>query len=175
MTHLVQLDESLREAWARDGDGWTFDMPEGWGQGRAIFGGLVGAVGVALARRVVPANRRLRTMNLQLLRPTKAGTVQGTCELLREGKSVSFVRVTLSQEAGVTMIANFAFTMPREGSVVVEGAPRWQGPTVESLQDVPYVAGLVPEFLQHVAMRWATGSDWSSRICFWNWVIAAMI
>ena len=153
----MKFDESLRQAWTRDGDDWTFDIPEGWGQGRAVFGGVPAAIGAALARGVVPENRMLRTMSLQLLRPTSPGPVRGSCELLREGKSVSFVRVTLTQEAGVTMIANFTFTMPREEAMRVEAAPRFEGPAVETLLDAPYIPGFMPEFLQHLQMRWASG------------------
>jgi acyl-CoA hydrolase len=153
----MKLDASLRRAWRHEDARWVFELPQGWGQGRSVFGGVPAALCAALGSREVSDDRPLRTMSLQLLRPSQAGSIYGKTELLREGKSTSFVRVTLEQEQGPTVVANLVYSRPRPEAMRVEARPRPEGPPPEALATLPYTPGLLPEFLQHVELRWASG------------------
>ncbi|MEM9067998.1 MAG: thioesterase family protein [Myxococcota bacterium] len=152
------INEELRERWFQDADGWRFDMPTGWMQGRSVFGGLTAAAAVALGMRHVDTSRRLRTLNVQLLRPVVAGVVRGTCVKTREGKNISFLEVRLTQNESLVAIVNLIVVVPRASKVRVELPMESIDASPDDLKELPYVPGLTPEFTQHVSMRWATGS-----------------
>lgn len=154
----MRFDSSLRDGWTETAAGWRCELPEGWMQGRSVFGGLTAAVAVALARRHVDARRRLRTVQVQLLRPTGPGPVDGEVRILREGKSITFVEVRLRQDDAETALLQLVFVAPRAGSLEVPAAPAPQMPGPDGLDDLPYIPGVMPEFLQHVIMRWADGA-----------------
>ncbi len=151
------FDDSLQQGWqTRDGV-WVFDMPSGWMQGRSVFGGLTAAVGVALGRRQMGSSWALRTMNIHLVRPTVAGPTEGRVRVVREGKSVAFMQVNLLQDEQEVALLTLTFASARVEAMQVEASPRWQGPGPEALVELPYIPGLMPEFLQHMSLRWASG------------------
>lgn len=153
------IDASLRDRWQRDAEGrWRFEMPEGWAQGRSVFGGLTAAAMAALGRRCLgKPERPLRTTSIQLLAPVRAGPLEGEVTVLRDGRSISFVEVRLRQGDAVVAAASLVFAVPRASSVDVEHPPRPEVPDPKSLPRLPYVPGVVPEFTQHADMRWAEG------------------
>ncbi len=149
----VHFDDSLVASFRASGG---FDFPEGFGQGRAVYGGVVGAALVAAARSQVEPKRRLRTMQAQLMRPAKPGHVEAQVKVLREGSTATFVEVQLSQAQPVAT-ATLVFVNPREGSLhVPPRAPETIKPA-DALEALPYVPGLTPEFTQHLDLRWANG------------------
>lgn len=172
----MHFDSTLRERWSpspmssqSDGAAWRFDMPEGWMQGRSVFGGLSVAAAAGLASRHVDPSRSLRTLSAQLMRPVTAGPVDGSFRVVREGKSTTFTEVRLMQQGVETAIVSLIFTRPRDEALVIAPTPRWQGPDPESLDSFSDAPGpmtspaasaktrLPPEFVQHIAMRWASG------------------
>lgn len=153
----VHFDSSLRERWVETQAGWRFEMPDGWMQGRSVFGGLTAAAATALARRHVDAARWLRTLNVQFLGPVVTGCVRATFREVCERKNVTFAEIRLAQRQGEVAVVNFVFTVPRSESTSIESAACWTGPNPESLVEVPYLPGLTPEFTRHVELRWADG------------------
>lgn len=136
------------------------DVPTGWGQGRATYGGLVAAMLLARAEALVddPA-RSLRTANVVFVGPVSPGpaTIEG--EVLRAGSSASTVaaRITQAGEVRATLIG--VFGQARDTSIVVPAQhPAPALPAPEEVDAVPYVEGLMPEFFQHVELRFATGA-----------------
>lgn len=160
----LALDRTLRDRWQPAEDAFTCPMPAGWAQGRSVFGGLTAAMVAALGRRHVGDERILRSQSVSLLQPVLPGPVSGSVCTLREGKGVRFVEVRLHQrpepdaEERLVATAQLTFIRPRANSVRVEAPARWEGPDPDSLAPVPYIPGVMPEFLQHVDMRWAAGS-----------------
>ena len=148
--------DSLRQAWRTDGDAFEWTVPEGWMQGRAIFGGLSAAAAEALASRMT--DRPLRTMQTQLLGPIAPGTVQGTCRLIREGKTTTFVEVRLTQNGTERANFVFVFVAARDGARTVDApnAPSWIDP--DKAIELPSIPGLTPEFTQHIEFRFAHGT-----------------
>lgn len=151
----VTLDEMI--AAAATG---TADVAEGWGQGRATYGGLVAALLLARAQTVVGApERRLRTANVVFVGPVEPGPALIDAEVLRAGSSATTVsgRVVQGDEVRATLIATFG--VARETSVsVAADDPAPSIPAPAEVDPVPYIAGVMPEFLQHVELRFATGS-----------------
>lgn len=154
----MRIDASLRERWLREDEGWRFELPEGWQQGRSVFGGLTAAALAALGARQVDEDRRLRTANLQLMRPVTPGTVRGAARVLREGRGAAFVETRLAQGGAEAALAQLVFVRPREPSLALPSPPPPLRVDPETLEDLPYVPGVVPEFVQHAQLRWAQGS-----------------
>ncbi|MFK7988091.1 MAG: acyl-CoA thioesterase [Sandaracinaceae bacterium] len=154
----LAIDRTLRARWQPDGDGFVCDVPEGWMQGRSVFGGLTAALMAALGRRHVGDGRVLRGQSMSLARPVSAGALSGQVATLRQGKGVHFVEVRLRQNGETVATASLTFVALRRPSVRVEGPPRWRGPDPDSLPELPYLPGLMPEFVQRVDMRWASGA-----------------
>lgn len=165
-TRLKGFDASLRSRWIEaphapvDGDFLheAFLIPDGWLQGRSLFGGLTAAALAALASKHVDAGRTLRSASIQLLRPTRPGPAMGKLRIVREGRTTTFAQAILVQHDEETALASFVFTAPHPTATAIAGPPAFVGPTADSLEDLSYVPGLFPEFTQHVAMRWAQGA-----------------
>ncbi|GAB4568412.1 MAG: acyl-CoA thioesterase II [Haliangiales bacterium] len=151
------LDRSLRAQWNQTDDSWRFDLPTGWMQGRSTFGGLTAAVSVALARRHLDPSRRLRSFTVQLLRPLVPGPVEGRYRIHRAGKHITFADVDLAQGEQPAALTRMVFADSRDDARAIAPTASWSGPDPESLVDMPYIAGVTPEFTQNVAFRWVSG------------------
>jgi acyl-CoA thioesterase len=154
----TRVDQSLRSTWEKEGDGWVGALPKGWSQGRSIFGGYTAAVAVSLARKVIGDERHLRNFNTQLIGPIVPGPIQASCQVLREGKTATFVEVALLQESKVCLKMQMVFSNAREGSNEVKAPGFTLATPAAELEDMPYMEGLTPECTQHMSMRWAEGS-----------------
>jgi acyl-CoA thioesterase len=62
---LSQILASMQPA----NGGWTAIIGEDWSQGRATFGGLVSALGNEAMRRLVPVDRKLRSLQTTFVGP----------------------------------------------------------------------------------------------------------
>ncbi len=154
----MRFDASLRERWTETDGAFHFDMPTDWMQGRSVFGGLSAAALVALAHRSVSPERVLRTISIQLLRPTVPGPLTGSARVVREGRSTSFLEGALAQAGADTARASMVFAAPRQSaSRVVGTVPFATEQDVETLPELPYLPGVTPEFAKHIALRWASG------------------
>jgi len=156
------FDATLRDRWSMTGSSWRMDVPAGWRQGRSLFGGLTVASAAALARRHVEPARALRTTSSFLLRPVTSGALHAELRVLREGKTTTFTEVRLAQDGHEVAVIGCVFTKPTQSALRVDG-PMWEGPPVDGLADLPYLEGVMPEFTQHVAFRWASGAPPYSR------------
>ena len=158
MSDEFRLDATLRDRWRATESGHRFTFPDGWLQGRSVFGGLTGAAVAALGARQVGPDWALRTASVQLLRPVAGGDVDARAVVLREGKGTTFVEVRLAQAGVEVATASLVFVRPRAGSLEVSPAPPPPAVDPEALRDLPYVPGVVPEFTRNVQMRWASGA-----------------
>ena len=114
------------------------------------------ALGAALGGRL--CERRLRTVQAQLLGPIGVGKLEGRARILREGKTTTFADVELFQESKRRAQISLVFIEPRDGSLVLDGpeAPEWGDP--EGPPKLPYLGGLTPEFTQKADFHYAEGS-----------------
>ena len=121
-----------------DGNG-NGTLPEGWGQGRALFGGLVGAVLFDHLVKSVAGDRPLRSFSLSFVAPAAPGPVALRSEVLREGKSVMQAMVTATQGDQVVSTMLVSLGAARDSSVVIAGpvAPALPGPD-QSMQ-LPFI------------------------------------
>lgn len=154
----MKIDASLRDLWTQDGSSWTVSLPDGWMQGRSVFGGVTAASMAALGRRHVSDDARLlRSASIQLLAPVTAGDVQGSAAILREGRNITFVEVRLTQADALVGRSTLVFARPRESTLDVAAPPAPQTDDPETMLAMPYIEGVVPEFTKNVDMRFAEG------------------
>lgn len=147
-------------------EGPDVEIPPGWGQGRATFGGLV--TGVLLARvhtayDLDPAT--LRAATTSFVAPVTEGPARVEASLLRRGSSATQAEVRLVQpdertaEDTVRAVALASYGADRPSSIEVAAArPAGPLPDPESLPVIPHLPGITPDFFAHVELRVATGA-----------------
>jgi len=124
-----------------------------------VFGGLSSALALSLARRDLEEDWAPRSASIQFARPLAPGRVVASRQELRRGKSTRFFRVELFDHDGESaLVASLVFGRARNEAMRVAG-PTWtDAPDPETLQDLPYIEGVTPEFTKHVAFRWVDGA-----------------
>ncbi|MGE8542325.1 thioesterase family protein [Acinetobacter sp. ANC 3813] len=149
---------SLAPLYAQIQQSDTVDIPEGWLQGRTIYGGLVAAMLMQKAQQTVADSRKsLLSASVTFVGPVQLSAVKLTAEVLREGKSVTTVEVRLWQDGAVQSILLASFGAQRESSIQVNReaeAPDY--PPVESLKIAQHHP-LAPECFKQMQMAWAEG------------------
>lgn len=133
-------------------------LPASWAQGRATFGGLVGALAYNRMQDVVAPGRPVRAVQVSFVGPVEPGVpVTLEAELLREGKSASQVMVRMVQDDSTRLVALGSFGGGRDSSVSVAPRPAPQAPAPETCPSMPYIEGVMPTFTQFIEMRWCYG------------------
>lgn len=133
-------------------------IPAEWGQGRASFGGLVAALQYEAMRAQVPADRPVRSLAITFVGPVEPEVlVSFEVDVLREGKAVSQVMGRAMQNGQVVTIVQGSFGASRPSEVAVEAYPAPAMKHWDECQELPYIKGVTPEFMRHLAMRWSVG------------------
>jgi acyl-CoA thioesterase len=133
-------------------------IPASWSQGRSCFGGLMAALQFEAMRAKVPADRPVRSLAICFVGPPAIDVpISFEVEILREGKAVSQVLGRAVQNGETVTLIQGSFGAPRESSISVAAEP---APTLKPVEDVspfPFIAGVMPEYLKFIEMRWALG------------------
>ncbi|WP_085640482.1 MULTISPECIES: acyl-CoA thioesterase II [unclassified Pseudomonas] len=133
-------------------------VPAEWGQGRASFGGLVAALQYEVMRAEVPVERPVRSLAITFVGPVEPEVpVSFEVEVLREGKAVSQVLGRATQNGQVVTLMQGSFGGSRTSEVAVDAQPAPQMKHWDDCQELPYIKGVTPEFMRHLAMRWSVG------------------
>jgi acyl-CoA thioesterase len=133
-------------------------IPAEWAQGRASFGGLVAALQYEAMRAKVPADRPVRSLAITFVGPVEPDVpVSFEVDVLREGKAVSQVLGRAMQNGQVVTLVQGSFGASRASEVSVEAQPAPEMKHWEQCQELPYIKGVTPEFMRHLAMRWSIG------------------
>ena len=146
-------------------DGYAWDVPDGWQQGRGAWGGLV--VG-ALARSVLDAEpdsgRTLRSVSAQISAPAVVGRHHIQVRLVRRGRSMSTWSATLHDEQDRAVASLVAILGTARGADAPEALARWgraRPPLAPPAGDVPAVAvepPFGPVFGRHCSFRPVSGT-----------------
>lgn len=133
-------------------------LPEDWGQGRATFGGLLGALANQAMRACLTDDRPLRSLNVAFVGPAAPGaTVQIRAEVLRQGKSVTQVESRIVQNGETVLVALGSYGHGRDSSVQVPGREAPTAPAPEKAPELPWIEGVTPAFTRHIAMHFGLG------------------
>lgn len=132
-------------------------IPDGWGQGRATYGGLVAAIMQTHLARTTLQGRPLRSASIHFVGPAASGEVMLDSELIRSGKSSLQAHCRLRQDGKIVamLTATCGESRVSEISVNATMAPAIAGP--ELGQAMPDIAGLVPDFTRRFDFRWSSG------------------
>lgn len=136
----------------------AISIPAQWAQGRASFGGLMVALLYEAMRAKVSSERALRSLAITFVGPAEPDVpISFEVETLREGKAVSQVLGRAVQNGQVVTLVQGSFGASRASVVQVAAEPAPAMKPWEECQELPYIAGMTPEFIRHLAMRWAVG------------------
>lgn len=139
-------------------DPQAISIPVEWAQGRASFGGLMVALLYEAMRAKVPAERPVRSLAITFVGPAEPNVpISFEVEVLREGKAVSQVLGRAVQKGQVVTLVQGSFGASRASVVQVAAEPAPAMKSWEESQELPFIPGMTPEFMRHLALRWSVG------------------
>ena len=128
----------------------TIALPTGWGQGRALFGGLTAAIAWQHAQYGAAPEQHLHSFTVSFVAPVQPGQVKLLRRLLRQGRSFTEISFNLVQDNNVVLAALATYGKPRQSAVNMDNTPAPAIPTREhALQFPPVAAAILPEFTHH--------------------------
>ncbi|NER65973.1 thioesterase family protein [Pseudomonas sp. MAFF212427] len=134
-------------------------IPAEWAQGRACFGGLMAALLYEAMHAKVAPDRPVRSLAITFVGPAEPGVpISFEVESLRDGKAVSSLLGRALQNGQVVTLIQGSFGAGRSSVVHVPAlAPVALKPLAEATPEMPYIKGVTPEFIRHLALRWGIG------------------
>ncbi|RMQ94428.1 putative acyl-CoA thioesterase II [Pseudomonas savastanoi pv. glycinea] len=133
-------------------------IPAEWAQGRASFGGLMAALQYEAMRAKVPEGRPVRSLAITFVGPAEPGVpIAFDVEVLREGKAVSQLLGRATQNGQVMTLIQGSFGASRESVISVKADPAPTLKPLEACPQLPFVSGMMPEYLRFMELRWALG------------------
>lgn len=143
--------------WPSDHDGpFVAHIDATWGQGRAIYGGVLAEAGLRAMRAGVVAERHLRSVLMTFISPAEPGAVEVVVDPLRSGRAITLVRAELRQGGRRFAELVAAWGEPRGSTLEVEGPPPPAVSHPSTLPPMPDLPGIIPAFTQHFDYRWTT-------------------
>ncbi len=155
----------------------ALEMPVDWMQGRTVYGGLSAALAFEAARSCLPDPPPLRSLQVAFLGPF-SGRIEASAQVLRQGRSASFVQADVGSEAGLGLRATFLFSSGRPSALEFQDAPAPPAPDPENAAPtrlrapptffsnrleyrhaLPRTEGPAPEFLRWVRLADGQGVD----------------
>ncbi|MBV6288122.1 acyl-CoA thioesterase [Pseudomonas aegrilactucae] len=134
-------------------------IPAEWAQGRACFGGLMAALLYEAMHAKVAPDRPVRSLAITFVGPAEPGMpISFEVEPLRDGKAVSSLLGRAVQNGQVVTLIQGSFGAGRSSVVEVAALPAVAlKPLAEATPEMPYIKGITPEFIRHLALRWGIG------------------
>lgn len=145
---------SLQDILNQVGNADQVEIPAGWGQGRATFGGLIAALMQTHLENTLAGVRPLRSATIALISPASPGPLTLKSELIRQGKSVlqAECRAIQGEHTIAILLATFGDSRTSLLQVDATPAPIFKAPG-EGVE-LPYIPGVVPEFTQKFQFSW---------------------
>jgi acyl-CoA thioesterase len=139
--------------------GWSAEVGEDWFQGRAIFGGMVAALGNEAMRRIVPRERVLRALDTVFVGPLLPGRADMTAEILRVGKSVTLASARLFSGGQLATVITGIYGASRQVSVTLIPQPPAGVPGADQVAHSPWNPDAqIPTFVHHFEHRFVEGA-----------------
>ncbi len=147
----------LMDSGCWDGEAYRVEVPDNWLQGRTAYGGLSSAICAEAAARLVPDLPPLRSVQVAFLGPS-GGAVRAVPQIVRQGKSATFISVDLLNEGGLATRTLFVYGKARESELNFVNHPFPDVPKVEDLE-APADNPMRPGFLSNFDVRLAAGQE----------------
>lgn len=128
-----------------------------WGQGRAVFGGIVAGLVYQAMVQTLEDNRPVRSLQISFVGPVSVDEpLELKTEILRQGKSVSQImgRGMQKGQTQVTVVGSFGH--PRESAIAVRDDQQIFSDVADQLPAMPYIEGIIPAFTRFFDFRYAT-------------------
>lgn len=154
MSDVGRLEEIMNSL--VENHGKSAVVPPGWMQGRAAFGGLVGALAAEAMSKQVAASRPIRSFLGNFVAPAPEGELDIQSAILREGRAVVQTRADVIAGGQICFTATAAFGDDRPSSFV---APESAG-DIPPRDSVPAMQGgdrPMPSFLNNFDIHWTGG------------------
>lgn len=141
-----------------------------WSQGRAAFGGLVGAFASLSMRKLVKEQKPIRSFMASFVAPTPAGSIKTQAYIQREGKSVTQCSSSVfSEDGNLCLQAMGVFGNSRE---TLNVQPQNYFHPISRSDGVPFSeAKRFPKFLENYYGCWVgqgmPGSGASEMLTMW--------
>lgn len=136
----------------------------GWGQGRATYGGLVGALLLASVTGALRdagdarPTQPLRALTVSFVAPVAPGPVGLEPTILRRGSNVTQAHALMRQEGAVVAAMLASFGAHRSSTIEVPAEHVMPPlPDPDSIEPFPAIPGATPDFFSHVELRLVTG------------------
>lgn len=111
---------------------------------------------------VVPADRPLRSLSASFVRAAAPGPATLQASVLGGGRSATHCEARLLQgdpaDPAVRLVVLGTFGARRDSAISFAPEPGPGLPPPDSLPEMPYIEGLTPSFIRHVALRWGHGA-----------------
>jgi len=141
------LSEVLGDA-RRDSHQLSYDVPQGWTQGRTAYGGFTAALLLDAATRQNPDLPPLRSALINFTAPVSDSLSIGS-EVLRQGRNITTIGTRGEIGGKPAAVATFSFGRAQESHISVGMAPP-KAPAPEDTAPVPEAGqGLTPLFFQN--------------------------
>ncbi len=134
----------------------TTEVPESWAQGRAVYGGLVAALGLRRASAVA-GPRPARAIHTLFTAPTEVGSVDVRARVVRAGRAATSVEARVEQAGAERALVRVVLGEDRPSKVRVEPSLAPAFPAPDALPPIPYFETLAPAFSQWFDYRWVRG------------------
>jgi hypothetical protein len=145
-------------------DSFTWEVPDGWQQGRGSWGGLpVGAMLAAVAHREADPRRTIRSISAQLIGPAVVGRHPVTVTAVRTGKAMTTWVVEIRGDDGAMIALATVLTGAPRGTLSQDVESTWcamESPAAPTWRDVLPVPTPppFPTFTQHCEYRVISGT-----------------
>ena len=143
----MRFDQVIAQFYAEQSDDLSINVPENWGQGRAVFGGMAAALALQHVLDVIPSDVSLRSVSVSFVAPLNAGEAIVKRRVLRRGGSAiqTYIEIFQQDQSMLVMLASFG--KHRSSAYFLDGiiAPEWSTDSVKTLPK----EGRVPEFTTH--------------------------
>ncbi len=155
----MHIDEVCRSVAAVAGEPglFTAEVDESWAQGRTLFGGVQALLAVRAMRTAMPELPPLWSLHTTFVAPVAPGQASLRVELLRQGRSAVQMAARLLTGDQVAAMFVAAFGASRESALSVAAPVKPLAEQASPSPELPFIAGMSPEFTRHYAYRWVEG------------------
>jgi acyl-CoA thioesterase len=145
--------------WQPDGEGrYHGALDASWGQGRALFGGILTGAALEAMADLVGTDRPPRAVTTSFIGPAAPGTATMTAQIMRAGRALTTAEARIEQGGAVCVTVQASFGAPRPSNIIITAPPHSQpDPDLENTVEMPYLEGITPRFTQHFGYRWEDG------------------
>ena len=144
------------------GGRYAFEVPEGWLQGRGLFGGIIVAILIrAIEAEQADETRPLRSLTCEIVAPVLPGPALLVVDALRQGSGLSCFRAVLEQGGQVMAHAVGVLAKRRPAPMAWQNLSPPAAPDWQTLPLTPMAAVGIPECAQRFDFRFVSGAPYA--------------